>query len=233
MLNSEDAQIKAELDKCTVEFDNPYQVQRDNRTTQETIKKMLADGTPDWFTHPEDYKNFVKESFQAEKEQSDLLVAGYKMEDQDLLTDVKARMVNPMRSRDFIQKLRDNGVKCFTIDCGLPGTVGLWCALPTQHGQDAKYICFIQVPAMFEWSVLRTDRHGLPAGEKYRGWRTVLFRLIEENVLTEQQAHKIFGKPTEGVVSRRYRRNLRLLRARDRKAGQQESLNQDFRAKQS
>ena len=229
LINPEDAKIEAELNKSTVPLDDPYKSRHDLKTTRESIKQLLANGTPDWFSHPEDYKNYVRESFQAEKEQSDSLVANYKMDDQELLIDFKARMVNPMRSRDFIKKLRDNNIKCFTMDCGLPGTVGLWCAVPTKHGEDAKYICFIQVPAMFEWSILRLDAHNLPAGERFRGWRTVLFRLIEEDVLTEEQAHKIFGKPTESIVSRRYRRNLRLLRARRRKTGQQESLEHGFK----
>jgi len=226
ILNPDDAKIEAQLPGVSV--DDPIKSRVDLKTTRETIKKLLANGTPDWFSHPEDYKNFVKESFQAEKEKSDALVADYRMEDQEILIDRKSRMVNPKRTRDFLKTLRDNGVKCFTIDCGLPGTVGLWCAVATDHGLDAKYICFVQIPAMFEWSVLRLDAHSLPAGEAYRGWRTVLLRLIEEDVITEQEAHKIFGKPIEGIVSRRYRRNLRTIRMRKKKTAAQEKLDQQF-----
>lgn len=192
--------------------DDPIRSQHDMRRTNETIKKILSDGEPDWVKHPEDYKAFVKEAFQYERELSKDQVVGYQMEDQDILADSRPRMVNIIRSRDFIKKLRDNGIRCFTVEnAGLNPyvarqTVALWAF--SKDSEVARYICFIQVPAMYEWSVLRLDAHDLPNGEDYRGWRTVLWRLIEEEILTEQKAHEIFGKPVLSPVSRRYRRSL-------------------------
>jgi hypothetical protein len=184
--------------------DDPWKETHNTAATKETIKQLLADGTPDWVKHPHDYKNFVNEAFQAEKENSDKQVEGYKMEDQSLLTDEAARLVNVISTRNFIRKLRDNGVKCFTIDNGWPGTVALWVV----QNDKPVYICYLQAPAMVEWSVLALDKHGLPAGESYRGWRTVLVQLIEKFILTEDQAHKIFGAPTINIVSKRYRQTL-------------------------
>ena len=186
--------------------DDPIKSRHDLRTTRESIKSMLANGTPDWYRFPQDYKAFVKESFAAEKEASDAQVAQYKMDGQEELTNADARKVNPMGTRDFIHKLRSNGVRCFTVDNGMAGTVALWAA--TSLSDETVYVAYCQIPAMYEWSVLRLDRHGLPAGEDFRGWRTVLAQLIVKGVLTEAKAHEIFGKPTDGLVSRRYRQTL-------------------------
>jgi hypothetical protein len=192
--------------------ENPWQTHHDVKATEAAIKQMLWNGTPDWYTHPEDYKNFAKETFLAEKETSDNQVRGYRMDDQEKLVNQKARFVNPIGTRDFIKKLRDNGVRCFTIDNGMPSTVGLWAYRPNYDLLGAIPVCYIQIPAMIEWSVLRLDDHGLPAGEAFRGWRTVLSQLILKSVLTEEQAHEIFGAPTDSPVSSRYRRTLYFFR---------------------
>lgn len=193
------------------QLNDPYKEHHDVRTTRESIKQMLSNGTPSWVSHPEDYKHFVRESFAAEKEASDNQVSQYKMEHQDILTNTKARKVNAIATRDFIQKLRQNGVKCFTVDNGFPPqTVALWAVRPNSN--QVQYICYLQVPAMYEWSILKVDRHGLPAGEDFRGWRTVLAQLITKQIMTEKKAHEVFGKPTDSEVSLLYRETLYYIR---------------------
>lgn len=199
-----------------VVVDDPIKSRHDLKTTRQSIKQLLSGGTPNWIRFPADYKAFVRESFQAEKEQSDSQVSEYRMDDQELLTDAKPRMVNIIMTRDFIKKLRDNGVRCFTLYNGMPQTVGLWACRP--NSQEMVYVAYLQVPCMYEWSILRLDRHNLPNGEDYRGWRTVLVQLIEKGILTEKQTDKIFGKVTDSVVSRRYRRSLYNFRNRKRSA---------------
>lgn len=188
--------------------DKPWNEYHDVPATQESIQKMLAGGTPSWVRWPEDYKSFAKEDFLAHKEKSEMGALDYKIEDQASLTNRRARMVNPMGTREFIRKLRDNGVKCFTVDNQFPpGTVALWC-LPPKQMQKARYVCYLQIPAMYEWSVLKTDRYGKPIGEAYRGWRTVIVQLIEKEILTEYQAHKIFGEPSKNPIFNRYHQSL-------------------------
>jgi hypothetical protein len=190
------------------EVDQPWKEFHDMKTTNESIKQLLADGTPDWVRFPHDYKNFVREAFAAEKEISDEMAEQYHMEDQEDLSNAKARMVNPMSTKDFIRKLRANGIKCFIIDNGFPkNTVALWCIPPGSTGK-ARYICYMQVPAMYEWSVLKLDPWKKPVGEDYRGWRTVIVQLVEKEILTEYKAHQIFGQPSENAVFSRYRRSL-------------------------
>lgn len=186
--------------------DDPIKSSHDITTTRQSVKELLAHGTPDWVKYPEDYRAFVKESFQAEHEASCDQVAQYKMPGQEILSDRKPRMVNAVATRDFIKKLQDNGIKCFTFqNPGMPQTVGLW-AVP-MFSNEARYIAYCQVPAMFEWSVLRLDKHNLPNGEDYRGWRTVLCQMIIKEILTEEKAHQIFGEPS-GAASTIYRRTL-------------------------
>ena len=192
---------------------DPWKERHDLKTTQETIKKLLAGGTPNWFKWPKDYKNFAQEAVLADREVSQKMIARYRMEDQEDLLNEVARKVNPIRTRDFIEKLRANGVKCYSIDNGFPpSTVALWAFKPgTDH---VVPVCYLQVPACYEWSVLRLDKRGLPAGESFRGWRTVEVQLIEKGIISEARAHEIFGHPTDGVASRRFRKSLYWLRNR-------------------
>jgi hypothetical protein len=192
---------------------DPWAGRHDLKTTRETIKKLLADGTPNWVKWPKDYKAFAQESVLNDREVSEKMARRYRMEDQELLVNKSARMVNPIGTRDFITKLRKSGIKCYTIDNGYPpSTVALWAFKPgTDH---VVPICYIQVPAMYEWSVLRLTERGIPNGEDYRGWRTVEVQLIEKGIISEQKAHEIFGRPVDGPVSGRFRRNLYWFRNR-------------------
>jgi hypothetical protein len=178
----------------------------DMETTSETVKQLLADGTPDWVKFPKDYKNFAREAFLREKEISDEMVDRYKMDDQDSLTNKEARLVNPMDTDDFIHKLRKAGIKCFTVYNGLVNTVGLWC-LPPRELRKARYVCYLRVPMMYEWSLLKLDNHNLPAGE-LRGWRTVCVELVKAEILTEWQVNQIFGAAPNNRVFQRYHESM-------------------------
>ena len=120
------------------------------KATQRTIKELLKFGTPDWIRRPREYIQFAKESFAYDKEQSDAQVQSYRIDDQDILTDFKARYINPINTRVFIEKLRANGIKCFTIFAGQPFQVGLWVVMPTKQGGRPVYICYMQIPAMVD-----------------------------------------------------------------------------------
>ena len=191
--------------------DDPIKSYHDLPTTKASIQQILAGGTPNWIKWPGDYKAFVRESFAAEKEISDEMGEAYHVEDQADLVNEPARKINPMSTDAFVAKLRSNGIKCFTVYNGLKGTVGLWCIPPKQIAR-ARYVCYLQIPAMYEWSVLRLDRHNIPNGEKFRGWRTAVMELMKKEILTEYQAHKIFGHPSGNKTFRRYQRSLWELR---------------------
>lgn len=198
---------------------NAWEGRHDMKVTRETIKKLLADGTPNWMKWPKDYKAFAQETYLADKEVSERMAQRHKIEDQELFLNEVARKVNPISTREFIQKLRKAGVKCYSIDLGYPPqSVGLWAFKPgTDH---VVPVCYLQVPAMYEWSILRLDKRGLPNGEAYRGWRTVEVQLIEKGIITEAQANRIFGRPVDGNVSRKFRHTLYWLRNRRRLVGE-------------
>jgi hypothetical protein len=198
---------------------NPWEGRHDLKVTRETIKKLLANGTPSWIKWPKDYKAFAQETLAADKEVSERMAKRHKMEDQELFLNEVARKVNPIATREFIQKLRKAGVRCYTIDLGYPPqSVGLWAFKP---GTDYVLpVCMLQVPAMYEWSILRLDQRGLPNGEAYRGWRTAEVQLVEKGIITEAEANRIFGRPVDGTVSRKFRHTLYWLRNRRRLVGE-------------
>lgn len=87
------------------------------------------------------------------------------------------------------------------------GLLGLEVFIATETGGEWKYICGVQAGLAPEYSTLYFDEMDVPTSEMYRGWRTVLLRLIFNNVLTEYEAEKVFG-PAEGPEADRYRRTL-------------------------
>jgi hypothetical protein len=189
------------------DVENPFNERHDIDATHEAIQQMLAGGTPNWVKWPQDYRSYVRESFAAEKEISNKMAAAYKWDDQEQLTNEVARKVNPISTINFIKKLTDNGIKTAVMESGLQGTVALW-AMPPRKTNKLRYVCYLQVPAMYEWSVLRLDSHGIPNGENFRGWRTVAVQLVEKEIITEEQCHKIFGVPSPNTISARYFRSL-------------------------
>lgn len=118
-----------------------------------------------------------------------------------------------LHMNEFITRLRSTGLYAWYSDKGgMARTLGLY----VSHNDKQKYIGFVQVPFMQEYEELHFDRYNVPLGSKRRGWRTVLLKLIENGVLTEQQAHEAFGEPQTGPVSRRYREYLQFIRSTPR-----------------
>ncbi len=193
-------------------------VHHNRRATARTVKAILKDGTPKWVRFPQDYRSFAREEFEREKKVSDDLVREYRMENQDDLTDEKTRKVNIMHMRTFLRRLRENGVQCVTSYAGLLDTVGFFAVIPGYGQLGHQYITWMQVPYACEWDVIRLDRHHLPNGFAYRGWRSILAELIKREVVTEQWVNDLFGYPM-GAASKLYRWNL--WRYRNRRGRQQ------------
>jgi hypothetical protein len=188
-----------------------------NKLTDASIKELLKDGTPDWYSHPEDYKNFAREEYLAQKEISCNLSSEYRIDDQELLSDEGPRRVNILPTYKFLRMLKEAGITVGAAEIqGEPQLAGLWAICRTPEGRKPVCIGAVQTPAMYEWSILRIDEYGISQGEKFIGWRSALCSLITKGAITEQQAHQIFGEPREGEVSRRYRRTLYQHRNRKR-----------------
>lgn len=145
-----------------------------------------------------------------QKEISDESVEGYKFEGQDILLDEKSRLVNGISVKDFMLKLLKIR-KFFLTDSNFPGMLGLWVGQEFNE-ENSKFVCAIQQPTMPEWSVIRLDAHNLPVNFRYKGWRTVLVQLVREHIITEDQAHQLFGLPENNSNSKLYRQQLYQIR---------------------
>ena len=195
------------------DVENPFNERHDVAATQEAIGEILKDGTPNWVKWPNEYKSMAKESFASHREDSERMASQYKWADQAMLTDKKSRQVNGISTRDFItRKLRANGITCTLlqsdyINHGGGPTAALWCVVPNRANK-LRFVCYVDIPMMYEWSVLKLDQYGIPSGEESRGWRTVAVQLVEKDIITEAQCHKIFGAPPANKISDRYYRTL-------------------------
>lgn len=154
------------------------------------------------------------------KEENVAAVRWYRFDQQEELRDEHMRVVNIISVFELWRRLRAVGVhvRYMTNPDTLKrsGMIALDCMMRTAAGVEWKYICGVQFPMMPEYSVLRFDEHELPTTEKYRGWRTVLIRLVHKGCLTEGQALDGFGRESSGPVGRRWRQSLFALRPKFR-----------------
>ena len=142
-------------------------------------------------------------------------VRGYRWKSQAELAHWGSRFVNIMHQNEFLRKLNQvgelAGFRASYNDFSRYGMRGL--NMTQRGGGRYKYSgTAVQAGWMPEYSIMYFDEHFLPTKEQYRGWRTVLLRLIDAGYANEDQVHQIFGKPTDGFGSRRYREELFLTR---------------------
>lgn len=116
------------------------------------------------------------------------------------------RLVNIIHPHTFIDRLNRAGIRA-SLDAEMPGQVRharIWLnsfSLIGRIGVNAwvdgepTTVTTLQYPYGPEWSIMRFDEKNVPTNEKYRGWRTTLLTLICTNVVTEEEAHRAFGKP--------------------------------------
>lgn len=134
---------------------------------------------------------------------------------EDSLTDEKQRQGQLMFCLDFVDKL-NTILPAYLSAKIIKGMSGLYVLTPDVKGGHWHYVCGVQASMMNEYSVIYVDSHGLPLNEKKRGWRTVLLRLIMGSFITEEDADRVFGEPTSGVISRRHREQLYWFRNRSK-----------------
>lgn len=181
----------------------------------------MRDASPDLVKEVEEYSkrrhtvtgSQTVEEYHRIKEENDEAVEKFKFDCQDELLDEKVRVGRIMHHAEFLRRLRTILPARYN-DWSERGLVGLSVYTPSESGGEWKYVCAVQVGFAPEYSMLHFDDHGLPLNEKYRGWRTVVLRLILGGHITEEQADKAFGPPAIGPVSSRYRRQLYAFRNR-------------------
>lgn len=89
-------------------------------------------------------------------------------------------------------------------------TVGDWGVYVEDHKAElgVRYLWYLPQGIIPEYSIHEFDRFDCPVKEKIRGWRTPLLRLIKSEMITEDEAHQVFGAPTENLASEMYRAEL-------------------------
>lgn len=181
------------------------------KETLHVIKEILKHGTPKWYSHPEDYRQQINEWHKEAHENLLAECRAYRVDNQESLSNPAGRRVNMMAAAVFMRKLRnEGGLTCFSHDSTLQdGSASLFVLMPTKNGGEFIPVCSIQVPLMWEWPLLRIDlRTNLPTGFRDIGWRCAVRCLITMGALSEERAHKIFGKPRVFAGSRIYRQML-------------------------
>jgi hypothetical protein len=123
---------------------------------------------------------------------------------QDELRMHPSRMGKILTASEFISILqRKCKLNCWYTDTVLAQTGFLALVVTNNTGTEAMAVCGVQPGAMPEYSVMYFDQHDCPTKERYRGWRTVLLKLILKGIITEEKAHAAFGRP-DGPAARRY-----------------------------
>ena len=132
-------------------------------------------------------------------------VRKFKFERQEEVTDfVPGRM---MHMNEFLRLLKTLNKTFFYNDFSVLGRRGL----NYERNGIAVPLTAVAEGLTIEWDQLRVDEHSIGTNLRYKGWRSVLMTLVAEGVLTEDDVHRVFGKPT-GPRAKRWFRNLYMLR---------------------
>lgn len=131
-----------------------------------------------------------------------------RFEDQNILEDEAPRIGRKMHHEKFISVLRRGGVRCWYNQNPFKGIIGLRAVREGYEQLGAQYICGVKLGWTTEYDTLHYDDKGLPLNKKTIGWRSVLLMLISKGILTENQAHQLFGHPSLNRGSVIYREKL-------------------------
>jgi hypothetical protein len=136
------------------------------------------------------------------KEENDAKVKGYKFDKQKEIEQYRPGKL--LSHGEFLRLLRKIRPDVFINDFSAVGRIGLNLI---ENGKPIYTGTTVQYGMSPEFSKIRVDAHGVGQGEQFRGWRTTLLHLVSRGFVTEDQVHKVFGKPS-GYGADRY---LRLL----------------------
>lgn len=147
----------------------------------------------------------TQEELARQKELSNDLAKQYQFLHPDEYKDEGPRIGRIIHSSEFIKLLQTEcGLSCWFRKHPQPKKLTL---IVKREGIEPEVACWAQEGFMPEYEIVRFDDHGVPLDSKYRGWRTCLLQMILKDIVTEELAHKVFGK-AEGPVSERYNSTL-------------------------
>lgn len=148
-----------------------------------------------------------QEQLKAHYEDTDRALMRYRLSDHDDLQDAAKRMGTPLMSNDLITRVEKlTGRKVWAEDSYRdPQNVAGFYHI--KKGEKT-FICAFDKGPMPEFSIVLTDAADLPIKEK-RGWRTVLTRLLQADVLTWSQVVYGFGDGRSHAAANRWSFNTR------------------------
>jgi hypothetical protein len=175
---------------------------------QRSLAEIEAFARSDRYVHP---TQETTERFQQMREMNTDAVREYRWEKQDELARESERIGRIVTENNFLSQLQRVATAKYN-DWATRGMRGL----SVWKDDRWQYVCAVQCGYMPEYSVMTFDEHGLPLAEKYRGWRTVLLRLVTQGFVSEERVHQVFGAPPSNAASRRYREHLWRYRNREK-----------------
>lgn len=90
------------------------------------------------------------------------------------------------------------------VDLALYATSGI--NKPEWDGNSFKYLGYVTLGSMPEYSKYEFDSRDIMQRCTQIGWRSVLVRFIQNNILTEKQCNQEFGPPSGGANSLWYKK---------------------------
>lgn len=119
----------------------------------------------------------------------------------------------PGRSMDcslFLQKLLHVYPGLYVTQGGIATDLALYTTAginkPEWGNNSFKYIGYVTLGILPEYSRYEFDQRDILQRCTQIGWRSVLLRFVENNILTEEQCLKEFGPPSGGVNSLWYKK---------------------------
>jgi hypothetical protein len=116
-----------------------------------------------------------------------------------------------LHSSDVIHGLRQLNPHFFFIDGNVINNIAVYRIygrkFPEFKNQDFRYLWYLPMGMMPEYSVYLFNERDIPVRERLRGWRTPLLRCITSELFTEEASKKVFGEPS-GVASTVWKRTL-------------------------
>jgi hypothetical protein len=110
----------------------------------------------------------------------------------------------------FLQKLLHVYPSLYVTAGGVKGDLALYATSginkPEWAGSSFKYMGYVTLGIMPENSEYEFNDRDILQRCTQMGWRSVLLRFVENNILTEEQCNKEFGPPSGGVNSLWYKK---------------------------
>jgi len=90
------------------------------------------------------------------------------------------------------------------VDIALYATSGV--NRPEWSGNSFKYMGYVTLGTLPEYSEYEFNERDVLIRATQIGWRSVLIRFVENNILTEEQCNQEFGLPSGGANSLWYKK---------------------------